>query len=157
MLAQRRPGLHRLLDHEDEAFAALMLLVVRCALYWALFVSLPSLLSLLAQEYNSLAASDASVGESFYGASHQLLLGLRVAWSLTSRSGLRRAVGVTPGQGLTTRQRWLALLGLVLVPYIKAKAEHEYVQRRGGAAASMGLLEESQVHDVDAVDCVDYC
>jgi peroxin-12 len=29
VLAQRRPGLHRLLDHEDEAFAALMLLVVR--------------------------------------------------------------------------------------------------------------------------------
>ena len=31
VLAQRRPELHRLLDHEDEAFAALMLLVVRCA------------------------------------------------------------------------------------------------------------------------------
>jgi hypothetical protein len=29
VLAQRRPGLHRLLDHEDEAFAALMLLLVR--------------------------------------------------------------------------------------------------------------------------------
>jgi hypothetical protein len=29
VLAQRRPGLHRLLDREDEAFAALMLLVVR--------------------------------------------------------------------------------------------------------------------------------
>ena len=49
------------------------------------------------------------------------------------------------------RQRWLALLGLVLVPYIKAKAEREYVRRRGGAAASMGLLDESQVRDVDAV------
>ena len=44
------------------------------------------------------------------------------------------------------RQRWLALLGLVLVPYIKAKAEREYVRRRGGAAASMGLLDDSQVH-----------
>ena len=29
---------------------------------------MPSSLSLLAQEYNSLASSDASVGESFYGA-----------------------------------------------------------------------------------------
>ena len=46
-----------------------MLLVVRYVVYQALAVTLPSSLSLLAQEYNSLAASDASVGESFYGAS----------------------------------------------------------------------------------------
>ena len=96
-----------------------------------------------------MTASDASVGESFYGASRDLWAVLR-ALALTVRAGLRRAVGAPPGQGLTMRQRWLALLGLVLVPYIKAKAEREYVQQRGGAAASMGLLDESQVHGVGA-------
>ena len=78
--------------------------------------------------------------------------GLCGALALTLRPGLRRAVGALPGQGLTQRQRWLALLGLVLVPYIKAKAEREYVQRRGGAAASMGLLDESQVRSTGVVE-----
>ena len=110
----------------------------------------PTSLSLIAQEYNSLTASDASVGESFYGAS-RVLWSVRCALALTVRAGLRRAVGMLPGQGLTMRQRWLALLGLVLVPYIKAKAEREYVQRRGGVAASMGLLDDSPVHGVDVL------
>ena len=66
---------------------------------------------------------------------------------LTLRAGLRRAGGARPGQGLTSRQRWLSLFALVVVPYLKAKAERAYVQRRGGAAASLGLLDESQARD----------
>ena len=73
MLAQRRPSLHRLLDAEDEAFAALMLLVVSTPLRRRARVSLRARVltcaaARAAQEYHSLTACDASVAESFYGA-----------------------------------------------------------------------------------------
>ena len=50
-------------------------------------------------------------------------------------------------RGLTTRQRWLSLLALVAVPYVRAKAERAYTARRGGDAARLGLLDADEALD----------
>ena len=50
-------------------------------------------------------------------------------------------------RGLTTRQRWLSLLALVAVPYVRAKAERAYTARRGGDAARLGLLDADEASD----------
>ena len=73
-LAERRPGVTRILDHEAEAFALLMLLV----------------------EAHSFATSDGSLAEGLYGL-QRVRLGARGGWERGGRGGRGGRAAVARG------------------------------------------------------------
>ncbi len=141
VFAQRRPGLHRFLDYEDEAFATLMLLAVCCAAVparWAALTRLARRSSRASRRATRRLLRASTVRYS------SAALTQRSVTAATSRTGLRR-ISAT-GDALSQRQRLLSLLTLVVLPYVYAKAERTYVARTGGDAARLSLLgPEEQV------------
>ena len=128
VLAARRPGLTRILDHEAEAFAALMLLV----------------------ETHSFATSDGSLAEGLYGLQRSRRLGgvggadaggLAAA---LAKGGLPSQLGAgnnSPGNNdgggariprrIGRKQRLLSVAMLVGLPYAREKLDALYVRLSG--------------------------
>ena len=128
VLAARRPGLTRILDHEAEAFAALMLLV----------------------ETHSFATSDGSLAEGLYGLQRSRRVGgvgggdaggLAAA---LAKGGLPSQLGAgnnSPGNNdgggariprrIGRKQRLLSVAMLVGLPYAREKLDALYVRLSG--------------------------
>lgn len=140
-LAERRPGVTRILDHEAEAFALLMLLV----------------------EAHSFATSDGSLAEGLYGLQRVRRLGARGGEeerggsggsgrrrggrAAVARGGLLRSGDDDGGNGarrsrrISGKQRLLSVLVLVGLPYAREKLDALYVRLSGAVGAgSRGAL-----------------
>ena len=135
-LAERRPGVTRILDHEAEAFALLMLLV----------------------EAHSFATSDGSLAEGLYGLQRVRLgargghgerggRGGRGGRAAVARGGLLRSGDDDGGNGarrsrrIGGKQRLLSVLVLVGLPYAREKLDALYVRLSGAVGAgSRGAL-----------------
>ncbi|KAI5058088.1 hypothetical protein GOP47_0026892 [Adiantum capillus-veneris] len=119
VLAQRTPILHKILDHSDEAFCLLMLVL----------------------EAHSLRTTDASFAESLYGLRRR-----PVGIKLESKGQAAEKVGIT------RRHRYLSLLFLVALPYLKSKAQAVYdAQSRNISHADMWRSEDID-EDISSVD-----
>lgn len=104
VMAQRRPVLHKVLDHNDEFFALLMLVL----------------------EAHSLQTRDASFSESLYG------LRRRPVEIIQQRQEANSANGDEfKSSGLRRHQRALSIIFLVVLPYFKSKLESLYKAQRG--------------------------
>lgn len=121
VLAQRRPILHKILDHSDEAFGLLMLVL----------------------EAHSLRTTDASFAESLYG------LRRRPVGIITQSKGQ-----ATEKISITRRHRYLSLLFLVGLPYLKSKAQAVYdTQSRNISHAAMwGRGDIDEIDDDDTLN-----
>ena len=140
-LAERRPGVTRILDHEAEAFALLMLLV----------------------EAHSFATSDGSLAEGLYGLQRVRRLGARGGEeerggsggsgrrrggrAAVARGGLLHSGDDDGGNGarrsrrISGKQRLLSVLVLVGLPYAREKLDALYVRLSGAVGAgSRGAL-----------------
>ncbi|KAK8482276.1 hypothetical protein V6N13_055380 [Hibiscus sabdariffa] len=103
VLALRRPILHKVLDHEDEFFALLMLVL----------------------ETHSLRTTDASFAESLYG------LRRRAAKIRTKQSDIRsKTSDGIKHSSLEKRQRVLSVVFMVVLPYLKSKLHSIYNKER---------------------------
>ncbi|CAN1765729.1 Peroxisome biogenesis protein 12 [Linum perenne] len=104
VLALRSPFLHKVLDYEDEFFAALMLVL----------------------ETHSLRTTDASFAESLYGLRRRSVRIKVTNDDLRSKKGDNKP----PHSGLEKRQRILSVVFLVVLPYFKSKINSVYNRER---------------------------
>lgn len=106
VLALRRPFLHKVLDYEDEFFAALTLVL----------------------ETHSLRTTDASFAETLYG------LRRRAVNVHVKKDDLRMEAGNRiQNSGLRKRQKLLSVVFLVVLPYFKSKLHAIYTKEREAA------------------------
>ncbi|XP_057863209.1 peroxisome biogenesis protein 12 isoform X2 [Cryptomeria japonica] len=103
-MAQRRPVLHKVLDHNDEFFALLMLVL----------------------EAHSLQTRDASFSESLYGLRRRPVEIIQQRQEANSANGHE-----LKSSGLRRHQRVLSVVFLVALPYFKSKLESLYKAQRG--------------------------
>lgn len=118
VLALRRPFLHKVLDYEDEFFAALTLIL----------------------ETHSLRTTDASFAESLYG------LRRRAVNIQMKKEDLRLETGNRiQHSGIRRRQKLLSVVFLVVLPYLKSKLHSIYNKEREAAlqASLWGNVNES--------------
>jgi len=108
--AQHRPNIHRLLEHEDELFFLISILLDR----------------------HSLLTSNASFAESLY-ALHRVPRDAPET-SAHSLNGNTRQGLEMPAYGLTPGQRSSSLMLLTLVPYLRAKLDAFYLKATAAAA-----------------------
>jgi len=104
VMAQRRPALHKVLDHSDEFFALLMFVL----------------------EGHSLQTTDASFSESLYGLRRRPAEITQQSQEPTKTTGQNLDIS-----GLTRHQRILSVVFLVVMPYFKSKMESVYIAQRG--------------------------
>lgn len=104
VMAQRRPSLHKVLDHSDEFFALLMFVL----------------------ETHSLQTTDASFSESLYGLRRRPAEIVQQSQEPTRTTGQNLNIS-----GLTRHQRILSVVFLVVMPYFKSKMESVYIAQRG--------------------------
>ncbi|KAI3470692.1 hypothetical protein Pfo_027355 [Paulownia fortunei] len=103
VFALRRPFIHKILDYEDEFFALLMLVL----------------------ETHSLRTTDASFAESLYGLRRR---GVKIK---LKKSNLLTVSGdEIHHTGLHKRQKVLAVVFLVVLPYLKSKLQSIYNKER---------------------------
>ncbi|KAK8633962.1 hypothetical protein V6N13_014791 [Hibiscus sabdariffa] len=123
VLALRRPILHKVLDHEDEFFALLMLVL----------------------ETHSLRTTDASFAESLYG------LRRRAAKIRTKQSDIRsKTSDGIKHSSLEKRQRVLSVVFMVVLPYLKSKLHSIYnKEREARLQASLWGPGDERFEDVD--------
>ncbi|CAM6052070.1 unnamed protein product [Sphagnum compactum] len=128
VMAQRRPILHRVLDHSDEAYSLLMLLL----------------------ELHSLRTADASFAEALYGLKRMPAEILSTGVAMTHQA---QDSAVSQTRPLSRRQRGLSLLFLVGLPYLKLKLQSAYNTQRGGvlqaALWGRGDAEDVQFLETD--------
>ncbi|KAI7749399.1 hypothetical protein M8C21_001643 [Ambrosia artemisiifolia] len=117
VLALRRPFLHKVLDYEDEFFAALTLIL----------------------ETHSLRTTDASFAETLYG------LRRRAVNVQVKKDDLHMEAGNRiQHTGLRKRQKLLSVVFLVVLPYFKSKLHAIYNREREAAlqASLWGNVDE---------------
>ncbi|KAL7589205.1 peroxisome biogenesis protein 12 [Lactuca sativa] len=118
VLALRRPFLHKVLDYEDEFFAALTLIL----------------------ETHSLRTTDASFAESLYG------LRRRAVNIHMKKEDLRMETGNrSQHSGIRKHQKLLSVVFLVVLPYLKSKLHSIYNKEREAAlqASLWGNVNET--------------
>ncbi|KAJ6422727.1 PEROXISOME BIOGENESIS PROTEIN 12 [Salix koriyanagi] len=125
VLALRRPFLHKVLDHEDEFFSLLMLVL----------------------ETHSLRITDASFAESLYGLRRRTVK-IRVKKEdarPNSGDGIQQS-------GLEKHQRVLSVVFLVALPYLKSKLHSIYnKEREARLQASLWGNGDETVEDAEYV------
>ncbi|KAG6737418.1 hypothetical protein POTOM_058938 [Populus tomentosa] len=139
VLALRRPFLHKVLDHEDEFFSLLMLVLETHSLRTTgnllnpICLSLPGLVGVLTSlgdierliNMYVYSSSDASFSESLYG------LRRRTVKIRVKREDARPNSGDgIQHSGLEKHQRTLSVVFLVVLPYFKSKLYSIYNKER---------------------------
>lgn len=126
VMALRRPILHKVLDYEDEFFAALMLVL----------------------ETHSIRSTDGSFSESLYGLRRRAV-NTRLkkdALHANSTDGIQHS-------GLEKHQKVLSVVFLVVLPYFKSKLHSVYTQEREAALqARLWGPSDERFDDADFVD-----
>lgn len=123
VMAQRRPALHKVLDHSDEFFALLMLVL----------------------EAHSLQTTDASFSESLYGLRRRPAEITQQSEEPTETAGQKLNIS-----GLARHQRILSVVFLVVMPYFKSKMESLYIAQRGSMLqAALWGRGDSDMLDTD--------